>query len=131
MKSLLLLPLVEITCLGSATALLAVCGARFAMIDPVVAGAIGIAAGLAGLSPILAGRRKDAVGIFQLALVGTVLHLFVTVGLMATALAAHLVSASIGFMGWLMAGYWLSLITLVWQLRRVLVATGNLTKVHP
>src|ERR1700729_194793 len=123
MKSLLLMLLVVATVLAVPTLVLMTCGVRINPIDSLTAGAIAAAAGAIGLLPILVGRRKDPVGIFQLALVGTVLHLLSAVALAATAVAIHLVMVRMPFMCWLLVGYWASLITLVWQLRRLLLTT--------
>jgi hypothetical protein len=93
------------------------------LLDPIVAALVSIAAGLAGMLPIAASRRNDPVGIFQLALVGTVLHLVASVAFAGAALATHIVGIQMTFMGWLLAGYCVSLTALVWQLRRVLFTT--------
>ncbi len=128
MKSLLIMLLIVATVLAVPTLVFAICGVRINPIDSLTAGVIAAAAGAMGLLPILAGRRKDAVGIFQLALVGTVLHLFSAVALTATAVAIHIVAVRMPFMCWLMLGYWVSLITLVWQLRRLLLTTAGLSQ---
>ena len=112
-------------CIAASSAL-AVFGVRMSPVDPITAGAIAIAAGTIGLLPILAGGRKDPVGAFQLAFAGTVLHLLTAVALAAIAVAIHLVAIQIPFMCWLMAAYWVSLIALVWQLRRLLLTTAGI-----
>jgi hypothetical protein len=128
MKSLTLIPLATVAFFAIVTALLIACGVRIHAIDPLVAGVISAAAGILGIFPIAVSKRKDPVGIFQLALVGTVLHLFGAVALTVTAMAVHLVAARLGFMSWLLAGYWLSLIILIWQLRHRLLAAIDLPK---
>lgn len=126
MKALFSMPLVVAAVLIAASSALAVFGVRMNPIDPITAGAVGIAAGTIGLLPILAGGRKDPVGAFQLAFVGTILHLLTSVALASVAVAIHLVAVQIPFMSWLMAAYWVSLITLVWQLRRLLLTTAGI-----
>jgi hypothetical protein len=126
MKALFIMPLVVAAVLIAASSALAVFGVRTNPINLVAAGAIAIAAGTVGLLPILAGGRKDPVGAFQLAFAGTVLHLLTAVALAAVAVAIRLVAVQIPFMCWLMAAYWISLITLVWQLRRLLLTTSGI-----
>jgi hypothetical protein len=128
MKSLTLIPLATIAFFAIVAALFMACGIRIHAIDPLAAGVISAAAGIMGIFPIAVSKRKDPIGIFQLALVGTVLHLIGAVALTATAMATHLVSARFGFMSWLLAGYWLSLIILIWQLRQRLLAAIDLPK---
>jgi hypothetical protein len=128
MKSLIVIPLVVATFLGIVTALLIIGGVRIRAADPLTAGVIAAGAGVLGVAPILAARRKDAVTVFQMALVGTVLHLFAAVGLTIAAMGAHLVEGRLAFMGWLLAGYWASLVALVLQLRRLIVATTSVAK---
>jgi len=130
MKTVFIMPLVVATFFAVATVVLAICGVRIGMGEPLTACVISAGAGVLGLVPILAGRRKDAVGVIQLALVGTVLHLVGAVGLAGAAIAAHLVAGRMSFVSWLLAGYWASLITLVWQLRRLFVTTSGLAKVQ-
>jgi hypothetical protein len=123
MKSLLLMILIVAAIVAAATLPLAIFAVRFSPIDPITAGVITAAAGIIGLIPILATARKDPVGIFQLALIGTVLHLVFTIALAAAAIAAHIVTVKMPFMTLLLVGYWASLITLVWQLRRLLMTS--------
>jgi hypothetical protein len=126
MKAIFFMPLVVAVVLIAASSALVLFGIRTNPIDPTVAGAIGVAAGTIGLLPILAGGRKDPVGAFQLAFAGTVLHLITSVALAAAAVGIHLVAVQIPFMSWLLAAYWVSLITLVWQLRRLLLTTAGI-----
>ena len=128
MKPLILIPLITAAFFAAGTALLMSCGVHIHTIDPLAAGVICAGAGILGVIPIAVSKRKDAVGIFQLALIGTVLHLVGAVGLTTAAMAAHLVSAKLGFMYWLLAGYWISLILLIWQLRHRLLAAIDLPK---
>lgn len=128
MKSLAIITLALTGLFFLAYALLTACGVRVHPTEPVAACIIAVGAGLAGMLPIVLGHRTDPVGIFQLALIGTVLHLLASVALAGIALAAHLVAIKTTFTFWLMAGYFLSLIALVWQLRRVLYISTGLAK---
>jgi len=128
MKPLVLIPLTTAALFAVVFALLAVLGLQIRTVDPLAAGAISAGAGIVGILPIAVSKRKDPVGIFQLALIGTVLHLVGAIALTAAAIAAHLVAAKAGFLYWLLAGYWVSLIILIWQLRHRLLAAIDLPK---
>jgi hypothetical protein len=129
MKPLLLISTITVAFFACTMGVLAAIGVRFNPVEPITAAFIAAGAGAVGIFPPLAGKRRDAVGAFQLALVGTVLHLLAAVGLTAAALATHLVSPKMSFISWMLAGYWVSLVGLVWQLRKLLLATFGLTKV--
>jgi hypothetical protein len=128
MKPLILISLITAAFFAVAGTLLALCGLRINTAEIFAAAIITTAAGTLGIIPIVAGRRKDPVGVFQLALAGTVLHLFSAVAFSALAIFTHLVSVKSGFVYWLLAGYWVSLILLLWQLRQRLLSTLGLTK---
>jgi|SRR5579872_6085282 len=128
MKSLILIPLITAAFFAAAVALVMACGAKINPLNPMTAAGISIIAGILGILPIVSANRKDAVGIFQLALVGTVIHLVSAVALTAAAMFANIVAAKMGFMYWLLAGYWVSLILLLWQLRHRLLAAIELAK---
>ncbi|MGD0140513.1 MAG: hypothetical protein ABSD28_16720 [Tepidisphaeraceae bacterium] len=130
MKTVFIMPLVVATFFAAAAVILAVCGVRVVMGEALTAGTISAGAGILGLIPMFAGRQKDPVGAIQLALVGTVLHLASAVGFAGAAIAMHVVAARLPFVGWLFAGYWVSLMTLIWQLRRMLVTTIGVAKVQ-
>jgi len=122
MKPLIVIPIITFAAVALVAALAAACGARFAATLPLVAAGISAAAGVLGFAPILLAKRKDPVGVLQLALVGTILHLAASVGLTCAAIAAQLVLAKLPFVYWLLAGYWISLIVLLWQLRHRLLS---------
>jgi hypothetical protein len=122
MKSLLVMLLLVTAALAATTFTLAIFSVRFSPLDPFTAGVVTVAAGALGLVPILFGGRNDPVGVFQLALIGTVLHLISAVALAAAAVVSQIVAVRMPFMSLLIVGYWTSLITLVWQLRRLLMA---------
>jgi hypothetical protein len=128
MKSLLIIPLCSFTLFAFLAALLALCGVRFNPAEPLVAAFVSAAAGAVGMLPMIAAKRKDAVTAFQMALIGTILHLLTAVALVGTAIAAHVVSAKMSFVSWALLGYWVSLIALVWQLRRLLLTVFALPK---
>jgi len=130
MKTLFIMPLVVATFFAAAAVILAVCGVRVVIGEALTAGTISAGAGILGLVPIFVGRQKDLVGAIQLALVGTVLHLAGAIGFAGAAIAMHIVAARLPFVGWLFAGYWVSLITLIWQLRRMFVSASGLAKVQ-
>ena len=128
MKPLVVIPVITAAFFAVAALLLSVCGLRIHPADPFAGAIISAGAGTLGIIPIVAVRRKDAVGVFQLALAGTVIHLLAAVIFTGLALAAHLVSPSSGFIYWLLAGYWVSLILLLWHLRQRLLSTLGMTK---
>jgi hypothetical protein len=96
--------------------------------DPMAAGIISAVAGVVGFLPIALTKRKDAVGIFQLALVGTVLHLFAAVALTGAAVGTHAVALRMDFIYWILGGYWVSLILLILQLRQRLIGAMDISK---
>jgi hypothetical protein len=130
MKALFVIPATVAICFAMVAVSLGLTGTRINPIEPVTAGFICAAAGTVGVLPTLKSKRKDLVGVVQLALVGTVLHLLAAVALTGAAIATHLVVGRMPFMYWLLAGYWVSLIALVWQLRRALLAMSDLVKVQ-
>jgi hypothetical protein len=130
MKALFIIPVVVASFFAVAAASLALTGVHINPLEPITAAVICAAAGIAGMLPTAPGKRKDLVGAVQLALIGTVLHLLAAVALAGIAIAAHLVTGRMPFMYWLLAGYWVSLVALVWQLRRALLAMSDLVKVQ-
>jgi hypothetical protein len=58
------------------------------------------------------------------------LHLVLASIFTATLLGLHVVQGRMAFVFWLLAGYWASLITLILQLRRVMVASIRIPKVQ-
>jgi hypothetical protein len=127
MKPLILIPAITAGFFAAVVALLMVCGVRLHTPEPLAATIICCGAGALGIVPLAAGRRKDPVGVFQLALVGTVLHLFAAVAFTGVALGTHLVAIRMPFIYWLLAGYWVSLTLLLWQLRQRLLSTLDAT----
>jgi hypothetical protein len=123
MKPLAIVILIVAAFFALAIGIVAATGAHFRLIDPLAAAIVSIGAGIAGILPIAGFRRSDPAGVFQLALIGTVLHLVVSVALAGTAIGIHLVASQMTFMYWLLGGYCVSLVALVWQLRRALFNT--------
>jgi hypothetical protein len=128
MKPLVVISLVVASFFILMTGLLLVAGVHIHLNNPLAAALISIGAGLAGIAPIAASRRDDPVGVFQLALVGTVLHMVAAIAFSGAALAIHAVAIELNFTYWLLAGYFVSLVALVWQLRRVLFTTFGIAK---
>ena len=74
-----------------------------------------------GMLPMLRSRQTDPVAIVQLALIGTVLHIFCTIFIAAALLFFHVENMHGSFIFWLLGAYWVSLVLLVWQLRRIIM----------
>jgi hypothetical protein len=125
MKSLTIIPLAVAAVLGIAAVVLSLAGISVKPAEPIIAGAIASAAGVAGLLPVLRSRRRDAVSIVQSALAGTMLHLLTQIALAVGFLASHAVDRHGAFPLWLLGGYWTSLSALVWQLRRIILANAS------
>jgi hypothetical protein len=123
MKPVVSILLIVVAFFALAIGVVAAFGVHFRMTDPLTAAVVSVGAGMAGILPIAGFRRSDPVGVFQLALIGTVLHLVTSVALAGAALGIHIVGIQMTFMCWLLAGYCVSLVALVWQLRRVLFST--------
>jgi hypothetical protein len=128
MKPLVVIPVIIAASFIVAAGLLAAVGVHIRPVEPLAAALISIGAGLAGILPIAISRRTDAVGVFQLALVGTILHLLSAVALCGAAIATHSISAELSFIYWLLVGYCVSLAALVWQLRQILLNTIGIAK---
>jgi hypothetical protein len=128
MKALVVIPILIAASLLLPAVLLLALGVHIHPAEPFAAVLISIGAALAGILPIAVSRRTDPVGVFQLALVGTVLHLVSAVALFGVALAVHAISYETTFVYWLLAGYCVSLAALVWQLRQVLLNTVGIAK---
>jgi hypothetical protein len=131
MKSLFAIPTIVAALLGAAALLLAVAGVRINPAQPLAAGVIASVAGILGLMPIQRNHQGDSVSIVQSALAGTVLHLLVSAILTLILLASHGVEGNVSFITWLLCAYWISLIVLIWQLRRVMTTTIGAAKVRP
>jgi hypothetical protein len=128
MKALVVIPIIIAASILLPAVLLLAIGVHIHPAEPIAAALISIGAALAGILPVAASRRTDAVGVFQLALIGTVLHLVAAVALFGVGFAVHAISAAITFFYWLLAGYCVSLAALVWQLRQVLLNTVGIAK---
>ena len=74
--------------------------------------------------------RRDPSSVLQMALVGTVLHLLAQIALGTTLYATHAVDLHGNFVFWLLGEYWLSLIALIWQLKRMISSVIPEAKVH-
>jgi hypothetical protein len=121
MKSLLAIPLFVIVLVALTWSILAAAGTRVNPAEPITAAVACSAAGLLGLLPLLKHRRHDLTAVLQMALIGTIVHLLAASALAGAAIAAHLVDARLSFVFWLLGAYWISLITLVVQLRKLIL----------
>ena len=130
MKSLLVIPLVVAVPLALASGVLLAVGARINLLEPISVTIICSAAGMLGLLPLIRGGGRDLTGVLQRALIGTVLHLFSATALAGAAIALHIVEARLPFVFWLLGGYWISLIALVIQLRRIILNNVGLAGTH-
>jgi hypothetical protein len=128
MKSSIIMIVFIVAGAASAAIGLSVCGVRFSPADPIAAGAIGTISALVGIMPVLRNRQADPVSVFQRAMAGTVLHLLVQITLAASLIAAHVIDMHAAMGIWLLGQYWVSLVVLIWQLRRFIVSTATLTK---
>lgn len=123
LKSLIIIPLIVAASIGAAAVLLISCGVRFKPVDPIAAAAVCAVAGALGMVPSIRSGRNDPVSVVQTALVGTIVHLIAASVFAITLIVTHVVDARGGFAFWALGGYWVSLMALIWQLRRVLTAT--------
>ena len=82
-----------------------------------LAAAIGLISGEAGLLPLLLHQGDDPAGRFQSAWIGTVLHLGLAV--MLSALVLLMLKPGTVFVYWLLGMYWLTLICLCTVMVRV------------
>jgi ABC-type cobalamin transport system permease subunit len=130
MKSLIIIPLIVFAAMAIAVIMLSTAGLRFKLADPVLAGGVAATAGIVGFLPILRARHKDAVSVVQLALIGTILHLLCSVALGIALIASHTVDIHGRFIYWFLGAYWASLVALVGQLRRSILALTAATKVQ-
>ncbi len=127
MKSMALIPVVVAACVGITALVLKVAGVQVHPIDPLAAGVVAAMAGMAGILPMLRISAPDPGTIAQRALIGTVLHMICTAALAIGMVASHVENIRGAFVFWLLGAYWVSLVILVWQLRRVMLEmTANL-----
>ena len=97
-------------------------------VDPAIdAGLIATLAGIAGLIPTLR-SGTNAVKLLYAGLLGTIVHLVVCTGLTVGVIASHQVDAHGRFLFWILGGYWISLLNLVWLARRWVVAAAQTAK---
>jgi hypothetical protein len=127
-KSLLLMLLGIAGVIALMSAVLVVAHFHINPIEPISAAFIGMASAAIALIPILRGQHRDMVGVLQLAMIGTVLHLVTQVALATGMFLTHTVTPRGPFLMWLLAEYWISLICLVWQLRRILLSITPVAK---
>ncbi len=119
---MLTIPLLVAVSLAAVALAMTTAGAKIKLADPLAAGFVAAAAGVMGVAPIVRAGRKDAMTSFQFALVGTVLHMVGAIGLTVFLVGTGAIDGHGAFGYWLVGGYWISLLGLVWQLRRMIVA---------
>lgn len=78
----------------------------------VAAGLTCVIAGQLAAIPLVLTRGADQAGVAQAALVGTVIHLFVSIAVAAVVVMGH-VGLGAAFIYWLLGLYWIALIALV------------------
>ena len=114
--------------------MLRVCGIAVPVIDPINAAVLAVIATIVGLLPLTFSRGADLVTLTQRALVGTVLHVLIAVAMAVTIIATHSGSDTRQLIFWVFGGYLISLLLVVFQSRRLLVAamaaTGSKTKAN-
>jgi len=118
---ILAIPVLIALVFSTAFALLRLAGVSVHVADPVTAGAIAALAGMLGAIVPLR-EQGDALAIVKSALLGTVVHLLVSTVLTVAAVAAHVVNGRGQFLFWAVAGYWISIFTLIWLARRIVTA---------
>ena len=112
MRSFLLIPiLLAIACAIGAGACRAF-GSNPHAKELIAAAMTCLIAGEVGMIPLLLARGGNQAAVAQAALVGTVLHLFVSITVAGIAVFAR-VGLSSAFLYWLLALYWVTLIGLV------------------
>jgi hypothetical protein len=104
-----------------AAAVLRICGIEIHWQDPLVAGVIAAVAGMLGAAPLVR-QTDDALAAVKTALAGTVLHLLACAVLTIVAIGLHLEDGRGQFLIWILVGYWISIFSLVWLARRILIA---------
>jgi hypothetical protein len=82
-----------------------------------LAGAVALGASVVALVPVLLARHATQLGMSQAALVATMAHLFACVAAAAVIVLGKFTVGN-GFLYWLMAFYWMTLIALVFILAR-------------
>lgn len=128
MRMLVVIALEVIAAVGAVACLLALLGAHVNPVDPALACGAAALAAIIGAAPMLWTPGKSLVATVQTALACTVIHMMLTGIFAATLLIAGAVSIRGHFVYWLIGSYWISLAVLVWQLRRIIVARGDLAK---
>ncbi len=102
-------------------------GAHVQLAGPVCAGLVAVAAGIAGFAPTLR-ARPQALQLLHAGLFGTVLHLLAFIGLTIALIATRTVDPHGRFLFWILGGYWISLLNLVWLSRRWVVEAAQMAK---
>jgi hypothetical protein len=82
------------------------------MTDMLAAAVVCLVAGELAVAPLLMTKNAGIAGVTQAALVGTMVHLFVSVAAVAVVILGHLPLGT-SFVYWILGLYWVTLIALV------------------
>ncbi len=121
-KFLLSVPLVTLLIIAAGYATARILGWNPHLIESVVAGAVCAVAVTLALLPALLTRRQSQAAVAQAALIGTVVHMFLSLVLATIVFVGSLPPDRRVFLFWMLAYYWISLITLVALLARLINA---------
>jgi len=130
MKSMVLIPLAVLACVGVPALILWFLHVRFSPLDPIDAAVITAIAASIGILPLLRTAQTDPTAIVQIALIGTILHLMCTAALSIAVVTLNLANFRGPFIFWLLGAFWVSLAILVRQLRRVMLDLTATPKVQ-
>jgi hypothetical protein len=99
--------------------------------DVITAAVVCMISGTAALAPAFSKRRGGITPLFQAGLMGTVLHLLVTLACAAVIMLGKLSADRRVFLYLILVFYWVSLVTLVRILARLFREEMNLTATAP
>jgi hypothetical protein len=119
MKSLLSILLSIAIVLGTIGCALMARGVAIHWGEVLAAGIVVSIAAIVGMLPVLLREHKDAGAVWFSAMVGSVLHMMVSMVSTIVVLATPLSNGHGAFAFWMLFAYLVSLISLVWQLRRL------------
>ena len=126
MRTLLLIPAMLILTAAGGMGLCGALGWTVSTAAMTTAGAIVLTASVLALLPVLLARHATQLGMSQAALGATMIHLFASVGAAAVVVMGNIAVGS-GFLYWLMAFYWMTLIALVVILVRAVKSAPTAT----
>jgi hypothetical protein len=104
---------------------------------PLATGAVAIVSALAGIFPLVRNRNTDPGTMLQKAMAGTMLHMLVAAALSVLVISLLPRAHRLDLIFWVLGGYWVSLLTVVWRSRQIIVkasamfaSTSSVTKAH-